>query len=65
VTKFIRSQAFDVFQRRRCPVFHSVTEEKIDTVFYHEHPKMTVDDVRRQLIDHDGYPSDIMVRKAE
>lgn len=64
MTKFVRSQAFDVFQKRRCPVFHSMLEEKIDTVFYTEHPPMSIVVVRRQLIDHDGYPADIVVRKA-
>jgi len=61
---FVRSQAFDVFQKRHCPVFHSMLEEKIDTVFYTEHPPTSVAAVRRQLIDHDGYPADIVVRKA-
>lgn len=61
--KFVRSQAFDVFQRRRCPVFHSMLEEKIDTVFYAERAQMSVAEARRQLIEHDGYPSDIIVRK--
>lgn len=61
---FVRSQAFDVYLRRRCPVFHSMIEEKIDTVFYTEHPPMSVPAVRRQLIDHDGYDPNIIVRKA-
>lgn len=65
MTKFIRMQAFDVYQKRRCPVFHSMIEEKIDTVFYQEHPPISTAAVRRQLIDHDGYPWDINVRKAK
>lgn len=64
MTKFVRSQAFDVFQKRRCPVFHSMLEEKIDTVFYAEREKMSVAEVRKQLIEHDGYPDNIIVRKA-
>ena len=61
---FVRSQAFDVFQNRRDPIFHTMVEHKIDTVFYAEHVQMTVADARRQMIEHDGYPSDIIVRKA-
>ena len=34
----------------------------IDAVFYV--PSMEADDVRRGLINHDGYPSDISVRRA-
>lgn len=64
MTKFVRSQAFDVFQRRRCPIFHTMLEEKIDTVFYAERPAMSVMEAKRELINHDGYPADIIVRKA-
>lgn len=61
---FVRSQAFNVFQNRRDPIFHTMVEHKIDTVFYTEHVKMTVAEVRKQLIEHDGYPADIVVKKA-
>lgn len=46
------SQAFKVFHGGRW----------MDTVFFSG--SFTVDDVRRSLIHHDGYPSDIVVRKA-
>lgn len=61
---FIRSQAFDVFQNRRCPLFATMLEEKIDTVFYTEHVSMSVFAVRKELIERDGYPADIIVRKG-
>jgi hypothetical protein len=61
---FVRSQAFDVFQNRRDPIFHTMVEHKIDTVFYAEREKMSVTEVRKQLIEHDGYPDNIIVRKA-
>ena len=61
---FVRQQAFDVFQNRRDPISRAMVEHKIDTVFYAEHVQMTVAEARRQMIDHDGYPSDIIVRKA-
>jgi hypothetical protein len=35
----------------------------IDTVFYSKGTNVTADDVRRSLIDHDGYDSRIVVRK--
>ena len=45
-------QAFDVYLNGR----------NIDTVFYSG--PVDADEVRRSLIDHDGYDSDIEVRKA-
>lgn len=38
----------------------------IDTVFYDINSNVTSNDVKKSLIDHDNYPSDIKVyRKAE
>ena len=66
MTRFIRSQAFDVFRPAvRDSVFFTTGLQHIDTVFYQEHPRITAEEVRRSLIDHDGYPPDIMVRKAK
>lgn len=59
-----RSQAFDVFRITRDLISRKVVEHKIDTVFYAEGVRMTVDDARRDLVEHDGYPPDIIVRKA-
>ncbi len=47
------SKAFDVFLNRK----------KIDTVFYSASDKSTADDVKRSLVNHDGYDPDINVRK--
>jgi hypothetical protein len=47
----IRSEAWDVYLHSR----------KIDRVFYV--PGMLADDVRRGLINHDGYDPAIIVRK--
>ena len=58
--KFIRHQAFDVFRKGACGCLR-----EIDTVFYSEAPKTTVEEVRKSLIDHDGYPSDIIVKKVK
>jgi hypothetical protein len=72
MAKFLKMQKFDVFQtkmtrsgggffaNRDVPVV-----QKIDTVFYHEHPQMTLAEVKRQLIEHDGYPADITVKKGK
>jgi hypothetical protein len=65
MTKFVRQQAFEVFRTTTDGLFRETRTRHIDTVFFHEHPKMTVEDVRRSLIDHDGYPADIIVRKAQ
>ena len=37
---------------------------KIDTVFYGDAVKVTAADVKRSLIDHDGYDPRIIVNKA-
>jgi len=55
MTKFIRNQKFDVFSSELL---------LIDTVFYQERLKMTTEEVRRELINHDGYDASITVRKA-
>lgn len=55
MTKFMRNQKFDVF---------SSELHLIDTVFYQERLKMSTEEVRRELIDHDGYAANITVRKA-
>ena len=36
----------------------------IDAVFYNDNTKETVKDVKRSLVNHDGYHPDIVVRKA-
>lgn len=64
MAKLIRNQAFDVFRTER-DLFGGSSTRCIDTVFYSEHPKMTVEEVRRSLIEHDGYPADIVVRRAK
>ncbi len=45
------SQAFDVFRKTKW----------IDTVFYSNSCKVTKEEVKKSLIDHDGYPNDIEV----
>ena len=66
MTEFIRHQAFDVFRpNHNTPMSKTLGVRLIDTVFYNEHPKVTVEEVRRSLIEHDGYPADITVRKAK
>lgn len=57
-----QSKAFDVFQNRRDPIFRSMSLEKIDTVFYSN--KHTPAEVRRELIEHDGYDTSIIVRRG-
>jgi hypothetical protein len=47
-----RHQAFDVFLNGR----------NIDTVFYSRDAKMTNDEVKRSLVNHDGYNPAIIVR---
>lgn len=37
----------------------------IDTVFYSKSANVTADEVRRSLIDHDGYDPAIQVRAAK
>jgi len=48
------SIAFDVF----------LNGKNIDTVFYSASSNVDADEVRRSLINHDGYDSGIVVRKA-
>lgn len=52
--------AFDVYR----PTKTGKSLRWIDTVFYSDSAKVTRDEVRRSLINHDGYPSDIVVRKS-
>lgn len=49
-----RTQPFDVILK------HKV----IDTVFYDRGTKVTTDEVKRSLVDHDGYDPGITVRKV-
>lgn len=51
-------QAFDVYRHTSSRLF-----DLIDTVYYSESVKITADEVRRSLVNHDGYPPDIIVRK--
>lgn len=37
----------------------------IDTVFYSSGAKVTCEEVRRSLIDHDGYPPNIIVKRGK
>jgi hypothetical protein len=36
-----------------------------DVVFYKEHSTIEAEDVRKMLIDHDGYPSNIIVEEVK
>jgi hypothetical protein len=65
VKQFEQMQKFEVYQNRRCPVFSTMLELKIDTVFYTERARMSIAEVRKELIEHDGYPADIIVRKGK
>ncbi len=66
MARFIRQQSFDVYRPGSDTIFGRVNvSHVIDTVFYNEHPKMTVEEVRKSLIEHDGYPSDIIVKKGK
>lgn len=47
-------QAFNVYLNKRL----------IDTVFYDKNAIVSVDDVYNSLVNHDGYDSRIVVRKA-
>jgi hypothetical protein len=47
-----RHQPFDVYLHGKC----------IDTVFYSASAKVDTDEVRRSLIDHDGYDPAIVVK---
>ena len=64
MTKYIRSQAFEVYQHRT-DVFGRTELKHIDTVFYQERPEMTTREALKELIEHDGYPADILVRKGK
>ena len=48
-----KSQAFDVFRGKKW----------IDTVFYSASCKVTKDEVKKSLIEHDGYPDNIEIIK--
>ncbi len=41
----------------------TLNRKNIDTVFYSDAHKITCDEVRRSLVNHDGYDSAITVRK--
>ena len=47
-------QAFNVYLKNK----------RIDTVFYSNNAKVDKDEVKKSLINHDGYESDIRVTKA-
>lgn len=47
-------KAFNVYYKGRI----------IDTVFYSDNTKETTKDVKKSLVEHDGYNSQIVVRKA-
>jgi hypothetical protein len=49
-----KSQAWDVF----------LNGKNIDTVFYSEGAKVDADEVKRSLVDHDGYDANIVVKKG-
>jgi hypothetical protein len=49
-----RTQAYDVYLRGRL----------IDTVFYNIGGKETIADVKKSLVDHDGYDSNIVVTRG-
>lgn len=46
---------------RAFDVFHPYEDEPFDTVFYNHDDLITYDEVKRSLVNHDGYPSDIIV----
>lgn len=52
------SRAFDVF----IPIGRGKVRE-IDTVFYSPNTNVDVEEVRRSLINHDGYDWNIIVRE--
>jgi hypothetical protein len=49
------TRAFNVYRNGR----------NIDTVFYNNDSPQTPEDVRKSLINHDGYPMDITVSEAK
>ena len=59
-------RAFDVFEPTvtgHGPLFMTGLKH-IDTVFYGAGAKVDAEEVRRSLINHDGYPGNIVVREA-
>ena len=38
---------------------------RTDTVFYADSDPITIEEVKRSLVDHDGYPSDIIVTERK
>jgi hypothetical protein len=59
-----RTRAFSVFnpiQKRNKVGNWETYLHEIDTVFYDINSNVTVDDVRKSLIDHDGYNPSIRV----
>lgn len=48
------TRAFDVFRNGK----------EIDTIFYADIDSITEEDVKRSLVNHDGYPADIIVREV-
>lgn len=58
-----RSYAYDVFQNRYNVTTGRQGEVHIDTVFYDS--RRDLSEVRRDLIDHDGYNANIIVRRGK
>ena len=56
-------EAFDVYKPN--PNSKTGRLKKIDTVFYSEGDKIAAEEVRRSLINHDGYDYDITVRRGK
>lgn len=56
-------KAFDVYKSN--PNSKAGRLKKIDTVFYSEGDKITAEEVKRSLINHDGYNYDITVRRGK
>lgn len=56
------AKAFDVYLFRRDPVTLAGSNDLIDTVFYNEGDPITCEEVRRSLIEHDGYHPAIVVK---
>lgn len=55
--------AFDVYIPARYRTGRRY-HRNIDTVFYSSKDRVTTDEVRRSLINHDGYPSNIVVKRV-
>ena len=56
-------KAFDVYKPN--PNSKTGRLKKIDTVFYSEGDKTIAEEVKRSLINHDGYDSDIIVKRGK